>query len=158
MKTITINRCCICLLVFICQSLSAQHLFFKRITQTQDVSWSGFISGLTQDREGYIWFTASNGLFRYDGYEVKPYVHDFSNPNSVSPGNLTNVFADREGIIWVCTEFSGLDRLDPDTGIITRHVHDDNDSNSLANNFVTDIVEDREGIMWLGSAWWTRSF
>ncbi|MEO8471657.1 MAG: two-component regulator propeller domain-containing protein [Chryseolinea sp.] len=151
MKIIVVNRCCTCLLVLICQSLSAQHLFFERVKQTQDVSWSGFITAITQDKDGYIWFTASNGLFRYDGYEVKPFVHDFSDPNSVSPGNLTSVYADRDGIIWIGTEFSGLNRLDPASGIITRYVHSDGDSKSLITNSVMDIVEDNDGMMWLGT-------
>jgi signal transduction histidine kinase/ligand-binding sensor domain-containing protein/DNA-binding response OmpR family regulator len=131
--------------------LWAQPLSFTRILPTQAASWSGWINGITQDRQGYIWFTTSYGLYRYDGYQVKAYLHDLANPRSLSPGEVETVYADRAGYIWVGTQSAGLDRLDPDTDIFTHFRHRAQDDKSLSDNFVTAILEDNQGTLWVGT-------
>ena len=43
-----------------------------------------WIQGFAQDNQGFIWFATGNGLFKYDGYVLTPYLHDPGNPNSIS--------------------------------------------------------------------------
>ncbi len=131
--------------------LRAQSLAFSRILPSQATAWSGWITGITQDRQGYLWFTTSFGLYRYDGYQVRAYLHDLANPNSVSAGVLETVYADREGILWIGTQSNGLDRLDPETGTFTHYTHRPRDTTSLSHNFVAAILEDGQGILWVGT-------
>ena len=139
------------LLLSVSCPIQAQTIAFNRILPTQATSWSGWITGITQDRQGYIWFTSSHGLYRYDGYQVTAYLHDLSNTNSLSAGTMETVYADQEGMIWIGSQSSGLDRLDPDTEIYTHFTHQPNDSATLSSNFVTAILEDHQGNLWVGT-------
>jgi ligand-binding sensor domain-containing protein len=76
---------------------------------------------ITQDNYGFIWFATNAGLYRYDGYSLKSYRHDPDDPNSLSDDTIRSLYKDRDGILWIGSNFGGLDRLDPteDTSSIT---------------------------------------
>lgn len=129
----------------------AQQVFFKRALLPEG-SYFGIINGITQDPDGYMWFVAyARGLHRYDGYRVVTYLNDPSNPHSLVSNDLEAIYADHNGIIWIGTQESGLDRLDPATGIFTHFRNKKNDSTSLTDDRVTAILEDHEGILWVGT-------
>lgn len=132
-------------------STRAQHVIFNRFTQPEG-SFSGIVNGISQDPLGYMWFAVyDRGLYRSDGYHLVPYQHDPSNPGSLATNAIEPVYADRNGIIWVGTQDSGLDRLDPNTGIFSHFRHKANDKGSLSDNRVKTILEDHEGILWVGT-------
>ena len=70
----------------------------------------------SQDQYGFLWFGTVDGLFRHDGYNLKTYRHDASNPNSLSENFIRSVYRDRSGMLWIATISGGLDKLDPATG------------------------------------------
>ena len=82
-----------------------------------------WIRGIAQDNQGYMWFATNGGLFRYDGYNVTPYLHDPDNRNSIGSDDLNTVYRDRSGILWIGSGYDGLDRLDPISGAITHYRH-----------------------------------
>ncbi|WP_299674676.1 histidine kinase [uncultured Dokdonia sp.] len=56
---------------------------------------------MLEDRNGFIWFAADKGLFRYDGKEFKSY------SNASKKGlSVFELFEDEKGRIW-CTNISG---------------------------------------------------
>jgi len=61
------------------------------------------------------------------------------------------VYEDRSHILWIGTHGGGLNRLDPETGRITRYLTDPNDSESINNNALRTIFEDRDGMLWIGT-------
>ncbi len=38
----------------------------------------GMISSMAQDQKGFLWISSSEGVFRYDGFDLKPYLKDDS--------------------------------------------------------------------------------
>ncbi|MBD0286515.1 MAG: hypothetical protein ICV79_13975, partial [Flavisolibacter sp.] len=115
-------------------------------------SFSGLVGGITQDNNGYVWLaTQYSGLYRYDGYRFKAYIHDPSNKNSLFINILETVYADRKGIIWIATYIDGIDRFDPATGIFTHFGHNSRDPESLSSDTVRSLLEDREGTLWIGT-------
>jgi hypothetical protein len=46
--------------------------------------FQGNVVSIAQDRSGFLWFGTSEGLYRYDGYNLKPYRREPGNPNSLS--------------------------------------------------------------------------
>ena len=82
------------------------------------------IFSIAQDRNGFLWFGTDGGLYRYDGYTLKPYRRDGANPNSLIDDAVRVVYPDRAGIIWVGTGLGGLDRLDPSRDTFTHYRHD----------------------------------
>lgn len=102
-------------------------LFFPSFLQGQNIrQLSGneglpqsFISGLIQDRDGFIWIGTLNGLARFDGHNFKIFQQDFSNPNSLSSNAITDLQMGPENTLWLKFETGEIDLLDIDSGKIT---------------------------------------
>lgn len=132
-------------------SARAQQISFNRFSPP-DGSYFGLVNSISQDPQGYMWFAAyERGLHRYDGYHAVSYLSDPLNPASLASNNLEAVCADHNGIIWIGTQQSGLDRLDPSTGIFKHFSHKENNATSLSDDRVTAILEDNEGTIWVGT-------
>ena len=138
------------LLLILAINLSGQDINFKRFAPPEGISMNGLISGITQDSKGYMWF-GGPALYRYDGYELKVYLNDPSNPNSLASNSLESICADKDGTIWIGTSGFGLDRLDTETGIFTHFRHDPKDASSISHNKITALMVDREGDVWVGT-------
>ena len=76
-----------------------------------------YVFQIMQDRRGFIWFSTTNGLNRYDGYHVATYrnlpTRMFHTVRV--PGLL---YEDRLGTFWVGGEVLG--KFYPGTGGVTR--------------------------------------
>ena len=89
-------------------SFSQQKKFGHIIIPNVDGNTVGGILGITQDREGYIWFiTKYKGLYRYDGSQFVNYVHNDKDSNSISGAQLETIAVDSNDIIWIGTLTSG---------------------------------------------------
>jgi signal transduction histidine kinase/ligand-binding sensor domain-containing protein/DNA-binding response OmpR family regulator len=110
------------------------------------------VRSIAQDRYGFMWFATNDGLYRYDGYNLKPYRHERGNPNSLSDDSVLVVYRDSAGILWVGTGFGGLDRLDPASETFTHYRHDPGSRRSLSDNAVYCIYQDMGGALWAGTS------
>src|SRR5213594_540149 len=98
------------------------------------------VAQIVQDDQGFMWFGTQYGLNRYDGYNFRVFVHDPTNPNSLSGVFISALFKDRAGALWVgCGQF--LDRFEPATETFTRY----------PVQFVTHISQDSAGMLWLAT-------
>ena len=68
------------------------------------------VQDITYDNYGFLWVGTGFGLYRYDGYSLKPYLHDRNDPNSLSDSRIRVVYRDREGILWAGWGQSGRAR------------------------------------------------
>ena len=75
----------------------------------------GFITGMVQDEQGFIWLSTSDGLARYDGRNVKVFYHDASDSNSLSTNVIAHLIIDKENNIWIQHENGTTDLLNPIT-------------------------------------------
>ncbi len=114
-------------------------------------SFQSRVSSITQDRYGFLWFGTDDGLYRYDGYNLKPYRREPGHANSLSDDTVRVVHRDRAGILWVGTGFGGLDRLDPARNTFTHYRHDPANRGSLSDNAVNCIYQDTGGALWVGT-------
>src|SRR5512137_2470969 len=107
-----------------------------------------------QDRQGFLWFTtAFNGVARFDGSGVKYFR---AGPRGLATDNVTQIFEDSEGIIWVGTN-GGLTRHDKRDDSFVSFVKDPAaPATSLAGNgfshYSTTITEDEDGLLWFGTS------
>ena len=69
-----------------------------------------------------MWFGGSNGLARYDGYELKFFKHDAKREHSLSHSYVNKLLCTREGVLWVATQ-GGLNRYHPETETFTTYLH-----------------------------------
>ncbi len=57
-----------------------------------------------QDDCGFIWIATSQGLNRYDGYEIKNFLNQNDRINSVYSNRINYLDIDRHGYIWLATQ------------------------------------------------------
>jgi diguanylate cyclase (GGDEF)-like protein len=116
---------------------------------TKDGLPNASVSGIVQDKTGYIWFGTQGGLARYDGYSFKLFERVPFDRDSL-PHNLVQTLYLDGDYIWAGT-YGGLARLDPATERFVAYVHNPDDERSLSNDVVTCVVRDARGSLWVGT-------
>ena len=127
-----------------------QDIHFTLVQGARD-ELSGTVYGMTQDAQGFLWLATDNGVYKYDGYQYRSYRHEPLNPNTPAADKIECIAYDRSGYIWLSSYLTGLDRLDPATGIFTHFHHNNKDPGSLASDTVPAILQDHEGAIWIGT-------
>ncbi len=97
-----------------------------------------------------MWIGTHNGLSRFDGYRFTTYQHDPHNSNSLSGNHVRALSEDRDGMLWIATANSGVNRFDPYTETFTHYRHDPANPNSLGGDEIFSIFQDRAGNFWFG--------
>jgi len=117
---------------------------------------SDFINCIAPGKDKTLWLGTGNQVIHYD-----PAADTWTNyyPNPADPNsrsvNSTNVIAeDRQGRVWMGSEWSGggLDVLDTATGKFRHLRHQPGNSASLADDNVASVHEDAQGRIWVGTA------
>ena len=120
-------------------------------------AWVGQIA---EDNQGFLWFTSSDGLYRYDGYQVRPYTPVPSGADdavsfrdcflgaSLTPGMARYaLFKDRSGKIWIGADES-LYKYDPETERFSQLPF----APGVLQGMVRNINQDRSGMIWLATS------
>ncbi len=106
--------------------------------------WDVFV-----DRNKRLWIASMDGVFWLDGNEFQRYPlpamkaeHKFE----FTPNMVYEIFQDRDGVMWFCTDGAGVIRDDGKTQ--TSFTVKD----GLASNFVCTVVQDARGEFWFGTS------
>ena len=75
---------------------------------------------MAQDKEGFMWFGTTDGLWRYDGQDFRIFRNDQDDPKSIRNGEINHMIVDREGILWLSTG-KGLNRYCKQTETFRRY-------------------------------------
>jgi ligand-binding sensor domain-containing protein/signal transduction histidine kinase len=123
---------------------------FTRFLQDQG------IGAIFADREGGIWLGTDSGLWYYSSGSLEQqnpmhYQHDPADPTSLSNDIVIAIYEDMQGVIWVGTQYDGLNRLDDRIGKFTRYPFNPDDPTSLSSNWVNAILEDEGGWLWVAT-------
>lgn len=87
-------------LLCFCIVARAQHPYFYQPKETENIIGSEVYS-IRQDRAGYVWVAGNEGVFSYDGKQVKQYTCAGQNGKSIS-----DLKEDAQGRMW-CKNFNG---------------------------------------------------
>jgi ligand-binding sensor domain-containing protein len=108
------------------------------------------IADINQDRNGALWFSTSEGLFRMDsaGGTLR-YRHVPEDPSSLSNDVIRSTFEARDGSFWV-TSSGGLDLFDRQTGKVLQRIPLPGNfpAPNRAEELVIRLCEDRNGVLW----------
>jgi len=96
----------LCFLFLGC-GLHAQSLRVENISIKEGLS-QGYVPGLLQDREGFIWIGTKNGLNRYDGREFLQFTHVPEDSNSMSDDQVW-ALKEQEDFLLIATGAGVLD-------------------------------------------------
>jgi len=119
-----------------------------------DKDASGFSANQITDMSGDAdteWFAAGNGVFALD-LRPKPFrvlQHDPDDANSLAADEIDAIYEDPQGILWVSTASTGLNRIDRASGQVSHYQHDPADPASLSGNDIWSIAPSRDGQLWL---------
>ncbi|GAB3017353.1 hybrid sensor histidine kinase/response regulator transcription factor [Spirosoma pulveris] len=86
----------------------------NRILSTADGLPSSTITGLVQDRAGFIWMATADGLARYDGRNVRIFRQD-DQPNALLENNIAHIQLLSNGTFLLQTRTGDFQKFDPVT-------------------------------------------
>ena len=111
---------------------------------------NSYIVGITQDKEGYLWFATESGLNRFDGNSFRVYRKNNFKRRSINSNELNQVYADSsDHTVWIATQRTGLNAFDTRTEKFTYFTHDPSNANSIVTNDITNIVPATENRLWI---------
>src|SRR5262245_24004095 len=98
---------------------------------------------ITQTRDGYLWVGTFNGLSRFDGVRFTPFT--INNTPELVSDDITQLFEDSSGILWIGTSDGGLTRYS--NGRFAAVPGPKNFSRMT----VYSMCEDAKGTVWVGT-------
>ncbi|MBK7443152.1 MAG: response regulator [Bacteroidetes bacterium] len=101
------------------------------------------ITSISEDAAGNLW-VATNGEGIYIGKNIT-WQH-LTASDSLSSDNITYLFTDKQGLLWIATADAGV--MTYDGRKFNRYTYFDN---GLISNHITSINEDQHGNIWFGS-------
>ena len=105
---------------------------------------SNEIFSIHQDREGYFWIGTTNGLARYDGYQLNTFRTDYKNQNLLTDNGITAI-NDNDLYVWIGT-WKGLNLYNKQTCRITPF-----SDVRLLDKVVDAITVDKDGNVWVSA-------
>ena len=108
-----------------------------------ELSSSGRIKSIKQDKNGILWFGTSDGAFSYNAKSDE--INSYSTRNGLSHNNIYHVFPDSKGNVWFSTHTNRISIFNGKSFElleVTEHGEVPN---------IISAVEDEDGNFWLGS-------
>lgn len=109
------------------------------------------ISGIIQDKRGFIWLATQEGLFKYEGLRSHHYIKDLRDENSLITDMIQYMFYDsQDDILWLGT-YQGLSEYSIVNGNFTNYPYKNGIRGTLSDSVVTSIIKDSAGQIWIGT-------
>ncbi len=111
------------------------------------------VKRIMTDREGTVWLATNKGLCSFDAVMGKYFTHDYRNPNSISSNNLSGLYEDERGGIWVTSYTGGLSHYDkslPSEQAFTNYTSYWDGRDTVSIRMLSDVVSDQQGNLWFG--------
>lgn len=112
---------------------------------------SSEVNDVYQDNLGFTYFATLDGLYRYDGVNIKSYLSDPNSTNCLSTNMILNIVADKNGYIWLGTYGRGVSRLDPRTDSITNFKISKLSGSGRENDNIEAMCIDNDNCLWVGN-------
>jgi ligand-binding sensor domain-containing protein/signal transduction histidine kinase len=111
---------------------------------------TNIVNAIYQDSKGWMWFSTSQGLNKYDGISINIYKSNQEDSTNLV-GNLVRViYEDKEGQLWVGTEAGGLNKFNRETEKFTCYFEYDSQNKKIFYSANT-IAESKDGDLWVGT-------
>ena len=156
------------LFVFI-QTTSGQQLVIQRHLTTADGLPSNTVRHIMQDSYGYLWFSTTNGLSRYDGYSIRNYRRaeglqdvrisytreqaDHSIAIVTTRGEVYRLAQGADTVVWLMNDLHELRPEDSAAlrdSVIAVYSALGGDHATMVNA-IRYVIRDRSGSVWVGT-------
>jgi len=127
----------------------ARTLRFDQLSVEQGLAQE-WVTSITQDQNGYMWFGSQNGLSRFDGYRFTVYKNIPGDTRSLIDDRVQALYVDEKKQLWVGTH-SGLQRYDANQESFTSFLLDSTTKSDSGKRNVQTIMSDGHGKLWIGT-------
>ena len=111
---------------------------------------ANIVNCIYQDSRGWMWFSTSQGLNKFDGINVTTYKNNPEDSTNLV-GNLVRfIYEDSKGQLWIGTETGGLNLLNRGTEKFTFYPELDKNGKKIFY-FANSIAETKTGDLWIGT-------
>ena len=130
-------------------SLSAQpSMDFRHLDYRDGLPDMGSVQDILQDKLGRVWIAYDRGLFRYDGFDITPFIHMPEDSNSIAEVFARALYEAPDGRIWVGLANRGISVFDPATERFT-HIRPARENGPLPVPESWGFYQDPAGILWM---------
>ncbi len=136
-----------CSIVILAQK---REIKFDHLTVDDGLS-QNTIRSILQDKYGFMWFGTDDGLTRYDGYNFTIYRPIPGDSNSISGNHINVIREDTNGILWIGTQYAGLNRFDPQNNSFERIKFINSATEKLSDLRIKSLLFDKNGLLWIGT-------
>ncbi|MBL6445633.1 GAF domain-containing protein [Fulvivirga sp. 29W222] len=115
---------------------------------------NNWITTIYEDQSNVLWFgTYFGGLNKFDLYasKFKTLEYKENDPKSLSSNIIRAITKDSEGYVWVGAD-PGLNKINRETGEVTRFFSDPDDTNSMHGNVVRSLCYSSDDMLWIGTS------
>ncbi|WP_158027196.1 sensor histidine kinase [Labilibacter marinus] len=107
------------------------------------------VRSICRDQNGFLWIgNQRTGLMRYDGYQIKRYLHRKNDSLSMSSGAIFSMHEDVYQNLWIGTT-NGLNRYVAKKDKFVRYYFKSNIRSHFSSNFINEIVESPDSVLWI---------
>ncbi|MCB9286504.1 MAG: response regulator [Lewinellaceae bacterium] len=106
---------------------------------------------IVQGPYGFIWIATTNGLCRYDGFNLVTYRHSNSEIYSLSGNRTLSLCFTADSLMLVGTEGCGLNIYRTEDDNFKPYKHAPDQDNTISSNVVFEIFQSESGQIWLGT-------
>ena len=125
---------------------------FLHVEEDESTLLHNNIKSVCEGPNGTVWVGTHFGACEFDSesQSFRRYKH-VVNPEVGNDNQLTCLYVDRFGLVWIGTNDNGVYCLNVDANEFEQYSYDAGDSNSLTSNAITSIVGDDLGRLWVGT-------
>lgn len=139
-----------------CRAFNINQKRFERLPlRKNDASRLGsdMVHVLAPDSIGNLWIGTTRGLKIYDLVDFKytELKSNLSEPNGLNSNNISAIYHDRDGIVWVGTEDAGVNVYDRKAIKFKASFPHINKNPDKDIRFTKSFLKDRNGEIWIGT-------
>ncbi len=120
---------------------------FERIGVEQGLPHP-MVVAMAQDGDGFIWIGTQRGLARWDGYQMRTFLFDAANPDSLPGDFIHALHVDRQNRLWIATATAGVAMFDKASEKFVRYPPG---PKGLSGSTVMALASDARGGVWAGT-------
>jgi ligand-binding sensor domain-containing protein/anti-sigma regulatory factor (Ser/Thr protein kinase) len=151
MKKLIYRAAVFLLLFFINKKTFSQDYQFKSFTTQNGLSTYN-TRNIIQDKFGFIWIATQDGLNRFDGFNFINITQSNDPANSLGGSFITDCKLDKKGLIWVSSDYGGIDVINPaNVQIVYKLKYDERKKNGLISDWVRSLQWYNAEELWIGT-------
>ena len=100
------------LFLLIAARIQADEFLYKQMSISE--GFPPYIQHIYTEENGFVWISSKQGLGKFNGYELKSYFHDNTNPYSLPGNEIYQIEEDSLHTLWILTN-NGTVHYQPDT-------------------------------------------